>query len=305
MGPCVVCGSASEIGGNGDLKQFLCDRCGPFQITLSAIAVLKGRTQSPSGRVNELVVAKASHYIRTHSSLDDWLEIHSNMIDEVVAQKLPSPSEQVINLLRWMSQKAGEDHFQALEFSETAVCSIIGAASIDAASTVIEDARNSGFIEYVPDDCHALTRRGWDRVSALDAPPPRLESGHDFVDPARMGELRAIRNDHYDLRRLLKMCEEINSAWRNGNTISVAMLARGIVDHVPPAFGHENFAQVASQGPRSIRGSLQQIEQALRHIADSALHMHIRARETVPTPTQVDFRQSFDVLLGEVVRRLS
>jgi len=265
---------------------------------------MKGRTQ-PNGKVNDLIVAKVSHYIRTHSTEEDWLEIDSALIDEMVAQKLPSPNQQLENLLRWMADQVGEDHFGALEFSGTDVCSIMGAASPDAAGDLIDEATNAGLIQFVPDDCYRLTKAAWDRLSASEQPHiPRQQRG-DFVDSARMAELRAISNSQFDLTRLVRMCEEINSAWDAGNTISVAMLARAIVDHIPPVFGQTNFSQVTSQvSSRSIRGSFEQIQTALRYIADGALHTHIRRRETIPAATQVDFRQSFDVLLSELVRIL-
>ena len=278
MGQCDVCGSGAEAGRHGEMRQFRCDRCGPFMITGSAVAVLKGRTHKSSGAVNELVVAKVSHFIRLHSSEDQWLEIHSDMIDEMVAQKLPSPSQQQENLLRWMAEQAGEDHFKALEFSETDVCSIMGAASPDAASDLIEDAGNNGLIEFVPDDNYQLTRLAWDRLEATARPAARRYSGDDFVDAARVAQLRAIESDQFDLSRLLRMCEELNDAWRSGRTISVAMLARAIVDHVPPIFGRDNFSQVASNSSRSMRGSLQHIDTSLRHIADGALHTHTSER---------------------------
>lgn len=304
MGPCVVCGSAAEIGRNGEVRQYRCDRCGPFQVTGTAVAVLKGRIQA-TGTANELVVAKMSHYIRTHSTEEDWLEIDSSLIDEMVAQKLPSPSQQLENLLRWMADQAGEDHFRALEFSETDVGAIMGAASPDAAGDLIDEAANSGLIQFIPDDCYRLTRAAWDRLSASGPPQtPRQQRG-DFIDGTRVAELRAISNNQFDLTRFVRMCEEINNAWDAGNTISVAMLARAMVDHIPPIFGQSNFSQVTSQASsRSIRGSLEHIQTALRHIADGALHTHIRRRETVPTATQVDFRQSFDVLISELIRTL-
>lgn len=303
MEPCVVCGSAAETGSNGDVRQYRCDRCGPFLITGTAVAVLKGRTQ-PTGKVNDLIVAKVSHYIRTHSSEEDWLEIDSELIDEMVAQKLPSPNQQINNLIRWMAEQVGEDHLAALEFSATDVCAIMGAVSEDSAGDLIDEATNSGLIQFVPDDCYRLTKAAWDRLPASEAThTPRQQRG-DFVDSARMAELRAISNGQFDLTRLVRMCEELNSAWEAGNTISVAMLARAIVDHIPPIFGQTTFSQVTSQASRSIRGSFEHFQTALRHIADGALHTHIRRRETIPTATQVDFRQSFDVLMGEIVRNL-
>jgi hypothetical protein len=304
MGACVVCDTAAEIGNNGDVRQYRCDRCGPFLITGTAIAVLKGRTQ-PNGTIIDLIVAKVSHYIRLHTSDGAWLEIDTALIDEMIAQKLPSPNKQTENLLRWMAERVGEDHFGAVAFSATDVCAIMGAASEDSAGDLIDEAANSGLIQYVPDDCYRLTKATWDRLPASEPirTPPKQHG--DFIDTTRMAELRAISDNRFDLVRLVRMCEEINSAWGAGNTISVAMLARAMVDHVPPIFSQTNFSQVASQASsRSIRGSFEHIQNALRHIADGALHTHIRRRETIPSATQVDFRQSFDVLLGELIRVL-
>ena len=42
----------------------------------------------------------------------------------------------------------------------------------------------------------------------------------------------------------------------------------------------------------------------MKHVADGLLHVHIRASETLPSAAQVDYSQSLDVLLGEVVRFL-
>ncbi|MBY3122634.1 hypothetical protein HFN65_25545 [Rhizobium laguerreae] len=304
LGHCVVCESEAEIGRRGDIDQFRCERCGPFDISGSAAAVLKGRVKKATGERDELVVAKISHYIRTHTNEGAWLRVQSDMLDDMVTLKLPAPSKQLETLLRWMAEQAGDDHYRALEFSENEICAIIGAASPDAASEIIDDAQNSGLIEFVPDDCYQLTRTGWDWVSASIPSQPTRHTADNFVDPVRLDQLRAISGGQHDPSRLARMCEEINSAWRSGCTISVAMLARAIIDHVPPVFGSQTFAQVSSQMPRSIRGNFQHIQDSLRHIADGALHTHIRARETIPTAVQVDFRQSFDVLLGEVVRHL-
>ncbi|WEZ83431.1 hypothetical protein P6U16_00610 [Rhizobium sp. 32-5/1] len=204
-----------------------------------------------------------------------------------------------------MAEQVGEDHLAALEFSPMDVCAIMGAASEDSAGDLIDEAANSGLIQLVSDDCYRLTKAAWDRVPESEPPQISRQQNGEFVDSARMAELRAVSGSQFDLTRLVRMCEEINSAWGAGNLISVAMLSRAIVDHVPPIFGHANFLQVASQASsRSIKGSFEHIQTGLRHIADGVLHTHIRRREALPTVTQVDFRQSLDVLLSEVVRTL-
>jgi hypothetical protein len=140
-------------------------------------------------------------------------------------------------------------------------------------------------------------RQSFSNVAAPAAPA--------YVSPKRISELREISSERWDLRKLIRFCEEINSAYHNGNLLSVAMLLRAIADHVPPIFGAQSFAQyAASCAGRSHQGSMKQLQGSLRNIADGILHQQIRQRESLPTASQVDFRQDLDVLLGEVVRVL-
>jgi hypothetical protein len=129
----------------------------------------------------------------------------------------------------------------------------------------------------------------------------------DYVHPSRIDELRGVENSPFDLRRLIAMCEELNLCAENECLFASAMLTRAIVDHVPPIFGTTSFAQVTSSyaGSRSFKASMQHLENSARKIADSYLHLHIRQKEVLPTPTQVDFSRDLDVLLGEIVRILS
>jgi hypothetical protein len=110
----------------------------------------------------------------------------------------------------------------------------------------------------------------------------------------------------YDVTKLIRMCEELNTSWSTGSYLAVAMLARALLDHVPPIFNAATFAHVASntRGAKSFRDSMEYLEKGARKIADSHLHVQIRPVESIPTPTQVNFSREIDVLLGEVVRLL-
>src|SRR5207244_7242236 len=99
----------------------------------------------------------------------------------------------------------------------------------------------------------------------------------------------------------------MNSCFVAGNFFAVAMLARSILDHVPPIFGVKNFAEVANNyagGSKSFKQSMQHLENSSRKIADAHLHVQIRSKEVLPTKTQVNFSSDMDVLLGEIVRIL-
>lgn len=126
-----------------------------------------------------------------------------------------------------------------------------------------------------------------------------------FVDTSRIVSLRNVKSQ-WDLTRLVRLCEELNLAYGNDCFMSVAMLGRAILDHVPPILGHRTFADVANQyaGASSFRKSMQSLQLSLRNIADAHLHIPIRQKEVLPTAQQVDFHKDLDVLLGEVVRVL-
>ena len=128
--------------------------------------------------------------------------------------------------------------------------------------------------------------------------------GRAFVDPSRVEELKQIRRDKFDLSKLVRMCEEINVCFTGECYLAVAMLTRAILDHIPPMFGADTFAQVANNytSAKSFKASMQTLDNSSRKIADQHLHTKIRAAEVLPNATQVDFSQPLDVLLAEIVR---
>lgn len=83
-------------------------------------------------------------------------------------------------------------------------------------------------------------------------------------------------------------------------------MAAGILDHVPPSLGKQNFSDVANNyaGPSSFKKSMQNLQLSLWNIADAHLHVPIRQKEVLPTGQQVDFHKDLDLLLGEIVKTL-
>ena len=102
---------------------------------------------------------------------------------------------------------------------------------------------------------------------------------------------------------VVRICDELNCCFEDGSYFAVGGLLRALLDHVPPVFGFKNFRAVAnSHGNRSIRGSLQHLENSSRKISDSLLHQQIRAKESLPNRVTVDFSSDLDVLLAELIR---
>ena len=132
-----------------------------------------------------------------------------------------------------------------------------------------------------------------------------------YIHKNRLDELRGVESDDFDLSKLIRFCEELNSAYQNKNYLSVAMLVRAILDQVPPIFGFKAsdnslrlFVWTNNYGGKSLKKSFQNLQNSSRNIADAHLHEPIRSRESLPNETQIDFRNDLDVLLGEIVRIL-
>lgn len=124
-----------------------------------------------------------------------------------------------------------------------------------------------------------------------------------FVDEERIKQLERIENTHWDLLKLNKFLEELNIAYTSKCFLTVPLIIRAIIDHVPPIFKKNNFNEVSgSYGSRSFRDSMTHLNKSSRKIADSLLHSHIREKEILPNKTQINFRQDLDVLLQEIVR---
>ena len=127
-----------------------------------------------------------------------------------------------------------------------------------------------------------------------------------FINEDRINELKSISPNKFDLTRLIQLCEEINISHRFNSYMSIAMAIRAIIDHVPPIFDLTTFSELANNynGSKSFKNSMSLLNESLRKIADSHLHVQIRNKEILPTFNQVNFVAQLDVLLAEIVRML-
>jgi len=128
----------------------------------------------------------------------------------------------------------------------------------------------------------------------------------DYVDKSRIQELKAISTTKFDLSKLINILEEMNVCNQKQCYISVIMLTRALLDHVPPIFSFKKFSEVSNNyaGTRSFKDSMVHLEKSSRKIADQYLHSQIRQKESLPNKTQVNFLNDIDVLLSEIVRVL-
>ncbi len=137
----------------------------------------------------------------------------------------------------------------------------------------------------------------------------QIDKRMEFVNISRIEELKSVKSIQFDLVRLVRLCEEINDSYRLRNFMSVAIIGRAILDHIPPVFNYTTFDSVANNyggidKNRSFKKIMLHLNGSLRNIADKFLHQVIRSSETLPNETQVNFSQELDVLLDEIVRIL-
>lgn len=145
-------------------------------------------------------------------------------------------------------------------------------------------------------------------IETTDQPEPIKLSTQtkEYVHQDRISELREIPSDKFDLCKLIRFCEELNSCYREKDCISIILLTRALIDHVPPVFGFRTFNEVVSsyKGTSSFKESMKNLNSSSRKIADQHLHTAIRKSESIPTMNQVDFSNDIDVLLAEIHRIL-
>ena len=126
---------------------------------------------------------------------------------------------------------------------------------------------------------------------------------YDYVSNERVLEIEEL-DCEFDTSKLTQLLKEINIAHRNEAYLTIAMVQRAILDHIPPIFGYEKFKEIANNysGTRSFKEAMKGLDDQMRKISDSCLHQTIRKSEVLPTFQQVDIRNTLDLLLAEIIR---
>ncbi len=156
-------------------------------------------------------------------------------------------------------------------------------------------------------DYKNIVTQGIEQLSEKKVPKKKKSNNiSEFINQERINDLIELESTHFDLSRLICMTNEINFAFKENNFISVILLTRALIDHIPPIFDQNKFSAVyGSYGTKSFKESMKHLDASMRKIADSYLHTHVRKKESLPTVTQVNFSPDIDVLLAEIIRKLS
>lgn len=140
-----------------------------------------------------------------------------------------------------------------------------------------------------------------------DRPQKDEPSDHTpaFISPETIDSLRRAQSTEFDLSRLVKYCEEINTNFGLGNYSSVVFLSRAIVDHCPPIFHQSNFQSVIAHAKGgSFKDIARRLDESLKRIANHHIHKQIGRTEVLPTAQEIDFSKELNFLLGRILENL-
>lgn len=155
----------------------------------------------------------------------------------------------------------------------------------------------------------ALVEGGLNQVRRKKAQPAKASGDFLFplyVDAQRILQLQGVKTPEWDLRKLVRLLQEINLAHLNEMHMATAMLVRAVADHVAPILRCRTFSEVANNytAPRSFSDQMKHLDGSMRKVADTHLHQQVRKSEVLPSAAQVDFKAALDVLLAEIIRVL-
>ena len=156
---CPVCGRTAERGraSDGDFKQFECAKCGRYQLTGTAAAVLPSRLDD----CGPMASARLSHSLQRLQRNMDWPLVSTEELDALISAKLPSPDEQLSNLISWIIEEAGDDVLSPVKISyQERLASVIGAKDAQGTNEIVKYAIKKGLLRSVTLDALALTFEG-------------------------------------------------------------------------------------------------------------------------------------------------
>jgi hypothetical protein len=131
-----------------------------------------------------------------------------------------------------------------------------------------------------------------------------LKDGQEYIDLNLISDLKSVKNSDFDLKKLIKFCEEINNNYEIQNYLSCILILRALINHIPPIFGYETFAQVVSQSSRSLKEHFTLLDNGLRKVADSHTHTLIKKNESLPSKNQIEpYKPQLEFLLQEIYNK--
>lgn len=171
-GKCPICDlPLVENGSSVDAYQYICIRCGAFQLS----GTVKATLESKFSGAEDIKRAVLSHAVRKMQRSTEWPMLNSHSCMQILEQSsLPKPTEQAQNLILWLGQTAEASDSVVIENCE-ALQAIIGGRKPESVYYVASHLANQNFISYDRTDTAKSTPplkfqmkfEGWDYYDQL------------------------------------------------------------------------------------------------------------------------------------------
>lgn len=162
---CPVCRNVAEHAGDrdyGDKERIVCPRCGSFEVSGSAMAMMEGRLGEDA-----LARARLSHAVRMQPRKPgEWFMILSTNLDELISRPLPDIDNQTANLLLWLSAQLADDRLGYVHLpNPEELAGAVGTVDGERVRRLLKQAESDQLIEMVAETRAALTKKGWQQVT--------------------------------------------------------------------------------------------------------------------------------------------
>lgn len=193
---CPICEQPAERAGAsdyGDKERFRCSRCGAFEISRTALAMLHRRLAE-----DWTARARLSHAIRSTTSEYEWKALNSTNIPELLSAPLPGVADQLKLLMRWLVSTLAEDHFGDVPIDDPAnLAALVGTLDGHRVERLLEFAEAEGYIKYNLGKIR-MTPKGWkesesERAEQADS-LPEIVPGKEIIMKAYCNECGPDRN---------------------------------------------------------------------------------------------------------------
>lgn len=175
---CPVCRSSATLEPKtGDFSRITCPRCGAFQISGSAEAMLPSRLDR-----DDVAWARLSHALRIGAAAGTPQMVTSGNLDELVTRRLPGMAETLPRLLRIIGGRLADHHHGTVVLDPAAVASLVGVVNERDVAELVADGIRKELIKPGARDLEVgLTGQGW---AAIDGGNHGTQGGGAYRPPA-------------------------------------------------------------------------------------------------------------------------
>ncbi len=170
MNTCPICETAVDHSSSRDFRdkhRVSCPRCGEYEISGSALAMIGNRLAS-----DPAVAARLSHavYYSVAKSSELFMVTSANL-DDLISNPLPGVDQQLDNLLNWLANRLGDDPLGNVELPDAGhLAAMVGTIDNRRVSRLISYATQENLIENRSGSTLSVTPKGWRRIE----PEPEL-----------------------------------------------------------------------------------------------------------------------------------